>query len=42
MLDIVHVNVDFPRVSPDFGSDHEPLLALIGADDDDDDDDDDD
>ncbi len=42
VLDIVHVNVDFPRVSPDFGSDHEPLLALIGADDDDDDDDDDD
>jgi predicted extracellular nuclease len=26
-LDIVHVNVDFPRVDDSFGSDHEPLLA---------------
>ena len=28
-LDIVHVNVDFPRISPAFGSDHEPLVGLI-------------
>ena len=28
-FDIVHVNVDFPRVSSAVGSDHEPLLALI-------------
>jgi predicted extracellular nuclease len=26
-FDIVHVNVDFPRVSNSVGSDHEPLLA---------------
>ncbi len=26
-FDIVHVNVDFPRVSPSFGSDHEPLVG---------------
>ncbi len=26
-FDIVHVNVDFPRVSPAFGSDHEPLVG---------------
>jgi predicted extracellular nuclease len=26
-FDIVHVNVDFPRISPAYGSDHEPLLA---------------
>ncbi len=26
-FDVVHVNVDFARVSDDFGSDHEPLLA---------------
>ncbi|MEM8883491.1 MAG: endonuclease/exonuclease/phosphatase family protein [Planctomycetota bacterium] len=26
-FDIVHVNNDFPRVGPEFGSDHEPLLA---------------
>ena len=43
LLDIVHVNVDFPRVDNTVGSDHEPLLAVIGPriDDDDDDDDDD-
>lgn len=28
-LDIVHVNVDYPRVSNAVGSDHEPLVALI-------------
>ena len=28
-LDIVHVNVDYPRVSSAVGSDHEPLVALI-------------
>lgn len=27
VLDIVHVNVDFPRVDNTFGSDHEPLLV---------------
>ncbi len=26
-FDIVHVNVDFPRVSPAVGSDHEPLVV---------------
>jgi predicted extracellular nuclease len=26
-FDIVHVNVDFPRVDPAFGSDHEPLVG---------------
>ncbi len=26
-LDIVHVNVDFPRVDNTVGSDHEPLVA---------------
>ena len=26
-LDIVHVNVDYPRVDDTFGSDHEPLVA---------------
>jgi predicted extracellular nuclease len=26
-FDMVHVNVDFPRVSPAVGSDHEPMLA---------------
>ncbi len=41
VLDIVHVNVDFPRVNAAFGSDHEPLLAVIGPRIDDDDDDDD-
>jgi predicted extracellular nuclease len=29
VIDIVHVNVDFPRVNNSFGSDHEPLLAEI-------------
>jgi predicted extracellular nuclease len=28
-MDIVHVNVDFPRVDPSFGSDHEPLLGAF-------------
>lgn len=28
-LDIVHVNVDFPRISTAVGSDHEPLVALL-------------
>jgi predicted extracellular nuclease len=28
-LDIVHVNVDYPRVDDTVGSDHEPLVALI-------------
>jgi predicted extracellular nuclease len=28
-FDIVHVNVDFPRVSPAFGSDHDPLVGLF-------------
>ncbi len=39
-LDIVHVNVDFPRVDDTVGSDHEPLVArlkLKGEDDGDDD-----
>lgn len=27
--DIVHVNVDFPRVDPGFGSDHEPIVARL-------------
>ena len=31
-VDIVHVNVDFPRVSSAVGSDHEPLVALIDLD----------
>lgn len=39
-LDIVHVNVDFPRVDDTLGSDHEPLLLRLflprGRDDDDD------
>jgi hypothetical protein len=26
-FDIVHVNVDFPRVDNTVGSDHEPLLG---------------
>lgn len=42
-FDIVHVNVDFPRVDASVGSDHEPLLVrlhLRGNDDDDEDDDD--
>jgi len=26
-FDIVHVNVDFPRVGPEVGSDHEPLVT---------------
>ena len=26
-FDIVHVNVDFPRISPAYGSDHEPLIG---------------
>ena len=26
-FDIVHVNVDFPRVNDSVGSDHEPLLG---------------
>ncbi|MGF1466967.1 MAG: endonuclease/exonuclease/phosphatase family protein [Sandaracinaceae bacterium] len=29
VLDIVHTNVDFPRVDDTFGSDHEPLLMSI-------------
>lgn len=41
-FDIVHVNVDFPRVNNAVGSDHEPLLAVIGPRDDDDDDEEDD
>ena len=28
-LDIVHVNVDFPRVDDTVGSDHEPLVAVF-------------
>jgi predicted extracellular nuclease len=28
-FDIVHVNVDFPRVDDTVGSDHEPLLAAV-------------
>ena len=28
-LDIVHVNVDFPRVDDSVGSDHEPLVAKL-------------
>lgn len=28
-LDVVHVNVDFPRVDDTVGSDHEPLLLLL-------------
>ncbi len=28
-VDIVHVNIDFPRVSDDFGSDHEPLVIML-------------
>jgi predicted extracellular nuclease len=45
-LDIVHVNVDFPRVDNTVGSDHEPLVARFklkggGKKDDDDKDDDD-
>ncbi len=40
-LDIVHVNVDYPRVDNTVGSDHEPLVARLEPDDDDDDDDDD-
>ena len=28
-FDIVHVNVDFPRVSSAVGSDHEPLVGLL-------------
>ncbi len=28
-LDIVHVNVDFPRVDDSVGSDHEPLVARL-------------
>jgi predicted extracellular nuclease len=28
-FDIVHVNVDFPRVDSSVGSDHEPMVALI-------------
>ncbi len=41
-LDIVHVNVDFPRVDDSVGSDHEPLVARlkVGAADDGEDDDD--
>ena len=34
-LDIVHVNVDFPRVDDAFGSDHEPVVTLLNLDDDD-------
>lgn len=34
-LDIVHVNVDFPRVDDTVGSDHEPLVTLLNLDDDD-------
>ncbi len=30
-FDIVHVNVDFPRVSAAVGSDHEPLVGLFGV-----------
>jgi hypothetical protein len=44
-IDIVHVNVDFPRVDDTAGSDQEPIVGLISfadADDDDDDDDGDD
>ncbi|MFQ5613873.1 MAG: endonuclease/exonuclease/phosphatase family protein [Anaerolineae bacterium] len=41
-LDIVHVNVDFPRVDDTVGSDHEPLVVLLDLDHDDDDDDHDD
>jgi predicted extracellular nuclease len=26
-IDIVHVNVDFPRVGDSFGSDHEPIVV---------------
>jgi len=33
-LDIVHVNVDFPRVDNTVGSDHEPLLVVLNFDDD--------
>ncbi|MGH1478675.1 MAG: endonuclease/exonuclease/phosphatase family protein [Geminicoccales bacterium] len=29
LLDIVHVNVDFPRVDDTVGSDHEPLVARL-------------
>ncbi len=29
-LDIVHVNVDFPRVDNTVGSDHEPLVVQLG------------
>jgi predicted extracellular nuclease len=29
-FDIVHVNVDFPRIDPSYGSDHEPLVARFG------------
>ncbi|NJO55523.1 MAG: hypothetical protein HC834_03250 [Rhodospirillales bacterium] len=28
-FDVVHVNVDFPRIDDSVGSDHEPLLARI-------------
>ena len=28
-MDIVHVNVDFPRVDNTVGSDHEPLLGAF-------------
>ena len=38
-LDIVHVNVDYPRVDNTVASDHEPLVARLKLKDDDDDDD---
>jgi hypothetical protein len=34
-LDIVHVNVYFPRIDDTVGSDHEPLVARFNLDDDD-------
>lgn len=36
-LDIVHVNVDFPRVDDTVGSDHEPLVVRLDLRGDDDD-----
>lgn len=36
-FDIVHVNVDFPRIDDTVGSDHEPVVALLNLGDDDDD-----
>jgi hypothetical protein len=28
-VDIVHVNVDFPRIDNSVGSDHEPLVLRV-------------